>query len=190
MLMNRTGVILAAVISAALAVLIVWGTGKPKPPQDFSPSSPATAPGSSAETAAMPAPDASSVTLAGQKWNLRDQHGKVVLLDFWATWCPPCRESIPEIKKIYEQFKDNGNFLLVGVSLDYEKADLEPFLKRHDIGWLQLFDRDAEADMTRKFGVSGIPTTFLIDSHGNVKGANLPADELTREIERLLKTSR
>ncbi|HOB73233.1 MAG TPA: TlpA disulfide reductase family protein [Phycisphaerae bacterium] len=174
--MSKLGLIVVIMVAIVLIVLVVlqFTAAPPSPP-------------SPPPTNGMAAPDASSVMLDGRKWRLADQRGKVVLLDFWATWCPPCVASIPELKKIHDTFKDHPDFLLVGVSGDEEKSALESFIQKREIPWLQLFDMAGDYEMSRKFDVTLIPTTFLIDRQGNIAAKNLPTEQLIKEIERLLK---
>ena len=108
--------------------------------------------------------------LNGTPWSLDQQKGKVLLLDFWATWCPHCVEAIPEISQIYERYKKNNDFLLVGVSLDEERPVLEKFLSTHNINWLQLYEDDMgwENSFARKFNIPQIPSLWLLDRSGKV----------------------
>jgi peroxiredoxin len=180
--MQRLGLIVTIAVAIVLMVLIVW--------RSWEPAGRSLAP--SADGAAVPAPEAGSVTLGGDRWRLQDQRGKVVLLDFWATWCEPCLASLPRVKEIREKFKNNSDFVLVGVSQDRTKGELESFVRENNLDWLQIFDKAGDHEMARKFGVDGIPATFLIDRKGNirraVKGIDPAPEELVKEIEKLLKT--
>lgn len=175
--MQKLGLIIAIIVAIILIVLMVWRSGGREGPPV------APVPGM-----AIAAPDAGSVTLDGRKWRLKDERGKVVLLDFWATWCGPCVASIPEIKEIHSQFKGNPDFLLVGVSWDDDRASLESFVRKREMPWLQLFDLAADHEMMRKFGITQIPTLYLIDRDGNIAAKDPPYHQLATEIERLLKT--
>jgi peroxiredoxin len=175
---NKLGPAITVVIAIVLIVIIAWQTGKSGRPPETQPGGAATA-----------APAVGGKTLAGQRWNLQDQRGKVVLLDFWATWCPPCVGSIPGIKTIHEKFKGNSDFLLVGVSEDDEKSDLQSFIQKNGVAWLQVYDLDSKKEMARAFGVHEIPATFLIDRQGNFRKVELGPEELIAEIERLLKAT-
>jgi thiol-disulfide isomerase/thioredoxin len=175
---NRLGPIITVVIAVVLIALIIrYTTDKPGQPTATQPSAPIGA-----------APAVGGTTLTGQRWNLQDQRGKVVLLDFWATWCPPCVASIPTVKALHDQFKSNADFLLVGVSEDYTKEDLERFLQKRDITWLQIFDAANRKEIARAFGVYSIPTAILIDRQGNYRPVDLESNTVAAEIDKLLKS--
>src|SRR4030042_3820714 len=114
------------------------------------------------------APDFAPKTIDGQEITLSKLKGKVVLLDFWATWCGPCRESIPHLIQLYRTYQDKG-FVLIGLSMD-KKGDVETvrhFVRSMDIPYPIILTPD---DVTRNYGVTGIPTTILIDKEGKIQG--------------------
>ena len=119
--------------------------------------------------------------LDGNAWNWDAMEGKVVLIDFWATWCGPCVADVPHIKETYEKYRDAG-FEVVGVSLDH--LDKDAFLKECDelgIVWPQIYDgKGWESELARSFNIWGIPTPVLLDRdgrvaavHGDVRGEKL-----------------
>lgn len=114
------------------------------------------------------APDISLMTLDQKKVNLSDFKGKKVVLNFWATWCPPCQDEIPELEKFYE--KHNKDVVVLGVA-DYigEKKDLayiQKFVKANSMKYTILLDETG--DNFRKYGVISIPTTLFINPNGEV----------------------
>ena len=134
------------------------------------------------------APDFNLKTLDGQNLQLSAMKGKVVLLDFWATWCPPCREEIPHFKELYAQYRDKG-LMVVGVALDEGgEKDVQPFAQQNQINY-PLSATGAQELGQRYGGVRGIPTTFLIDKQGKIaqKYVGYQAKEVfEKEIQTLL----
>jgi thiol-disulfide isomerase/thioredoxin len=112
------------------------------------------------------APDFSLKTFDGQEITLSQLKGKVVLLDFWATWCGPCKESIPHLIQLYKTYRESG-FELVGINLD--KGDVEVvrrFIMSMDIPYPVV---TAPEEVVRSYRVTGIPATFLIDKEGKIR---------------------
>ena len=135
------------------------------------------------------APDVVTRTLDGTEWRLADQCGKVVVMDFWATWCGPCVSAMPEMKKLYEKYKSCEDFVMVGVSLDTEKEKLVKFCKENDIGWPQMFEADRMWDNSvgRAFEVRAIPSVWVIDKEGIVAGMDLrDGEKIGRAVEKSL----
>ena len=111
--------------------------------------------------------------------------GKVVLLDFWATWCGPCMAKLPEILKINEKYKGKG-FQLVGISLDEDKAALLKTTKAKGIDWPEYFDgKGWKNEVATRFGVQAIPAAWLVDKKGLVHAVGEDAD-LDAEIDKLV----
>jgi peroxiredoxin len=112
------------------------------------------------------APDFSLKTLEGQEITLASLKGKVVLIDFWATWCGPCRESIPHLVDLYKNYRAMG-FEVIGVSVDKGEAEMvRRFSKSMDIPYPILI---ASEEVTRSYAVTALPTTFLIDREGTIQ---------------------
>jgi thiol-disulfide isomerase/thioredoxin len=128
-------------------------------------------------------------TLQGQPFNLKTYQGKVVLVDFWATWCGPCRAELPHVKELYDAYHDRG-FEVVGISLDSDRAQLEEFLKTEKIAWVTLFDDKAESGwdnpIATKYGVNAIPTAILVNQQGKVVSLEARGPELTEKLQELL----
>ena len=113
-----------------------------------------------------PAPTFSLADLDGRQVSSTSFRGKVVILDFWATWCPPCKAEIPHLVSLQSKYRDRG-LAIVGLSLDAGGAgDVKPFADEHDVNYTMLIAND---DVSRAFGgVTMIPTTFVLDRNGVV----------------------
>ncbi len=114
--------------------------------------------------------DFDGTTVKGKSFKLKDFRGKVVLVDFWATWCPPCRAEIPHVAEMYQQYHDHG-FEIIGVSSDNNKVELNNFLKEHtEMPWQELFSAgNGWHPLTKKFGIFSIPRMLLVDRNGNLR---------------------
>lgn len=113
--------------------------------------------------------------------------GKYVLVDFWASWCPPCRKEMPHIVELYNKYKAQG-FEIVGVSLDDKNADWEKGIKDLNISWAQISDlKGWKSDLAAAYAVNSIPQTFLLDKDGKIIAKGLNAEELSITLEELLK---
>jgi len=128
-------------------------------------------------------------TADGAKFDLSQYKGKVVLVDFWATWCGPCVAALPELKKTYEKYHPKG-LEVVGVSLDSELKDLTDFVEKEKIAWVNLIGEEKDGGikfpLAEKYGIVGIPTQFLLGKDGKVVAQSLGARDFTKEIEKLL----
>ncbi len=131
-------------------------------------------------------PDFSAQDINGQTVKLSDLKGKVVLLDFWATWCPPCRVEVPNLLDIFRKFKDK-KFVLISVSLDRDLPAARKFIADKEMGWVHIVDREAGNAISEKYQVEYIPSTFIINRQGKVEASQLRGNELKSTIADLLK---
>ena len=114
------------------------------------------------------APDFSFTSSEGEHITLEDLRGKVVLLDFWGTWCPPCVESVPELRSLHKRYsKDGTPFVLIGISSDGDEDEWKAFTEKNKMIWPQY--RDENRRIQRAFGVRAFPTYILIDHEGIVR---------------------
>ena len=131
--------------------------------------------------------DFNTTDMAGKTISISDYKGKVLLLDFWATWCAPCRAEMPNVKEIYAAYNAKG-FDILGVSMDNNRQALDSYLEEQDMKWRQIFDgKGWQAEIGQLYAVSSIPATFLIDKQGKIRFKNLRGDELKKAVEGLLK---
>jgi thiol-disulfide isomerase/thioredoxin len=119
----------------------------------------------STATPAETAPDFFFITLDGKYVSLEDLKGKVVLLDFWATWCGPCRDSVPHLRNLSRKMKD-APFVIVGLSVDHDKDALLAFVEAERMNWPQYWDKRRE--LAQLYNVRGYPTYILIDHQGSI----------------------
>ena len=140
--------------------------------------------GSSSDLVGKPL-ELAGTTALGTEFDWTQYRGKVVLVDFWATWCAPCRREMPHVKALYEKFKDKG-FDVVAVSLDRDLDALAQYLKENNIAWTNLAGDGTQA-LAQKYGVRGIPTMMLIDQTGKIVDIRHNVAQLAPQIEPLLK---
>lgn len=137
-------------------------------------------PGQTAVELTLPDLNGKMISLSGLK-------GKVVLIDFWASWCGPCRHNNPKLVKLYNKYHDQG-LEIYGISLD-EDADSWKKAVRHDkLTWIQVIDdKGWEASSSTLYGVDMIPSSFLLDRQGVIRTVNADGPELESTVRELLK---
>jgi len=134
--------------------------------------------------------DVVGTLLDGSDLDWASYRGKVVLVDFWATWCGPCRAEVPNILKMYQAYHEKG-FEVLGISLDKSPEDAESYIKQMGIPWPTLFSKHPEErgwnhPMAVNYGINGIPRAILVDRDGKVVHMNARGKNLGRELRRLL----
>ena len=121
----------------------------------------------------------------GRAVNVQEMKGKVVLIDFWATWCGPCVAELPHVKAAYEKLHGKG-FEIVGLSFDQDKSALENFVKTKEMPWPQYFDGEGWGNkFGKEFGINSIPTMWLVDKKGVLRDVNA-RDGLEEKAEKML----
>ncbi len=135
------------------------------------------------------APDFTLVDTKGKKISLQNYRGKIVIIDFWATWCPPCRRGIPDLIQIQKEFKNK--VAVIGISLDTDtKKDVVPFMKNMGINYTVVY---ANSQVIQDYGnVEAIPTSFVISKDGKIVNQHIgltPKETYISEINKLLGNS-
>jgi peroxiredoxin len=130
------------------------------------------------------APDFEAKTVDGKRIKLSDLRGKVVLVNFWATWCPPCREEMPLFNEVYRKYKGKG-FEIIAVSTDKNEGLVKKFIKEFKIPFPVVLDEKGE--LIKIYRVQGLPTSFLIDREGRVVKVRLGEyKEIEKDLKKLL----
>jgi peroxiredoxin len=124
--------------------------------------------------------------LTGKALSVANYKGKVVLIDFWATWCMPCLAELPNVQKTYEKYHGQG-FEIIGVSLDEDQAKLIDFTKQKNMDWPQYYDGAAwDNKLASKYGIESIPATFLLDRQGRIIARDLRGKALDTAVAKAL----
>ncbi len=124
-------------------------------------------------------------TIRGKTLDLARLRGKTVLIQYWATWCEPCKADMVELKKLQARYAKKG-FIVLGVNLDNEPRDLVTFLKKNPLPWHQLYEPGGlESRFANEMGILTLPTMFLVDAKGRVVNRNIHVGELETELRKL-----
>jgi peroxiredoxin len=130
------------------------------------------------------APDFTLDSNDGKKIALSSLKGKYVLVDFWASWCQPCRQENPNTIKLYEKYSKKGLEVL-GVSTDQDNAKWLEAVSQDKLTWLQV--RDSLGEVANMYGIEQLPTTFLLDKEGTIIARDLRGEELAKKLDELMK---
>lgn len=137
----------------------------------------------------QPAPLFTTTTVDGKSWSLEEQRGKVVLIDFWASWCGPCVGSLPHLRDVHRQYSGRDDFVMVGVSLDEDRGDLLRCVEENGVGWEQLFEVGTgwKNSVAQLYEVEAIPHVLIIDREGVVRAFDPWESELDRKLKKLFE---
>lgn len=126
-----------------------------------------------------PAPDFTLTDLEGNTVTLSDFRGKVVFINFWASWCPPCRAEMPEIEAVYQEYKDKG-VVFISVNIQEDESIVREFVQKGGYSWTFVIDTTGE--VTKNYRVVTIPANFFLDKEGIIRAVKIGA-VTKREIE-------
>lgn len=130
-----------------------------------------------------PAPDFTLKTLEGKEIRLSSLKGKVVLINFWATWCPPCREEMPLFERVYKKYRDKG-FEILAISTDSSQEQVRKFIRDFKVSFPVLMD---DGNVSNLYMIQGLPTSFLLDREGKIVKVKLGKyTEVERDLKELL----
>ncbi len=133
------------------------------------------------------APSITQFDLEGSPYGLSDLRGQYVLIDFWASWCPPCREENPKLVALYEEFQGK-NFEILGISFDQEFENWQKAVQDDKLTWKHISDLQGwKSAPVKLYEVRGIPQNFLIDPSGKIVASNLRGEALDAKLAELLK---
>jgi thiol-disulfide isomerase/thioredoxin len=135
------------------------------------------------------APPFAITTTDGQRISMDELQGKVVLLDFWATWCGPCREALPHMQKVAKKFQGQP-LVILSVSLDKDDKAWRAFVAKNEMTWPQYRDGYFEGPIAKKFGVNAIPHTFTIDADGVLQEEHIGDASIEGKLNKLLVRAR
>ncbi|WP_293891052.1 TlpA disulfide reductase family protein [Flavobacterium sp.] len=135
----------------------------------------------------QPAPDFKAPTPEGKLGSLKESLGKATLIDFWASWCAPCRQENPNVVALYNDFHGKG-LNIISVSLDEDAAKWKDAIAKDKLIWTQVSNlKEMQDPIALQYGVTQIPTTFLLDASGKVVAVDLRGDNLKVKIKELLR---
>lgn len=136
-------------------------------------------------------PEISAPTIDGKEFKLSSLKRKVVLMDFWATWCAPCVQEQPELKKLYEKNKtqvDSKEFEILGISLDKSKENWQKVVEKNQINWPQIGDlKFWKSPIAKAYSINELPYNLIIDGEGKIIAKNLHGEELEAFLDSVFK---
>ncbi len=159
------GGVIIPVVVVALIVLLLTGCGgsRAEPPSSAAP----TPESATLTRVGQSAPPVAVTTLADRRFELDDQLGKVVLINFWATWCPPCRQEMPALQaQVWERFGAREDFELISIAREETAARIAPFVAEHGYGW--TFAPDPDRTVYQRFAEAFIPRNYVIGRDGAI----------------------
>lgn len=129
----------------------------------------------------------SATDVEGNSFELNDYKGKVVILDFWATWCPPCVKEIPVLKNIYKNFGDK-DFEIISIALERKPDDYaKNYVKGNKMNWVHIISKEKGREIAKIYKIRYIPTMFILNKEGKIVATGLRGDSLKKKIAEMVK---
>jgi len=178
LVMNRTMKVVTVMTLVSVLVLVLLSTACSAGSESFGGGS-TTAPVEGVGIGGI-APDFQLPNLDGQAVSLGNLRGEPVLINFWATWCPPCRSEMPYIQEIYEEWADKG-LVILAVNIGESSSTVEDFMQSQNLSFTVLLD--TKSDVAQKYNITGIPTTFFMDKDGIIQDRLVGAFQSKAQIE-------
>jgi len=182
------------ILSAFSLLVLLAACGGDEASSETEPSNatPGVRPGKIQEVDSRPVPTLAVETMDGETINLAEQDGRLLLINFWATWCAPCREEIPDLKALHSELEAEG-LTVIGVSLDRQGREaVAPFVEKHAINYPIVIDGDGTVEA--EFGpIPGLPTTVLVTPDGQVTKRVVgvfPAEKMKPTLREMIGTDR
>lgn len=134
------------------------------------------------------APELTARTLDETPFKLSELRGKVVLVDFWATWCAPCIAEIPNIRRLHEKYGADGKFVVVSISLNKSVAAVTKFRKKTSMPWTHIVtEGEFKSELAKAYGVKGVPAIFLIGPDGKLIAKNVSDSKLRKAVRKAME---
>lgn len=133
------------------------------------------------------APDFTQEDVDGKPFQFSSIKGKYVLIDFWASWCVPCRKENPNVVKAYQKYKEK-NFEIVGISLDTQRESWIKAIADDKLEWINVSDlKGWKNEVSMDYGIKAVPSNFLVDPEGKIIGVNLRGEDLEKKLAEILE---
>ncbi len=171
-----SGIALAAVLLLTAVALMMWGPGNSRVRRS-----------NGRPLVGQPAPDFTIALLDGSWLTLSALRGKVVVVNFWASWCPPCADELPDLQRVWSAYSERG-VTLVGVAFSDEEAAVRDFIERFSLTYPVGLDENGR--VAGRYGITGVPETFVVDANGNVAAVHIgpvTAEQLMQDVESALR---
>src|SRR5687768_10486180 len=137
-------------------------------------------------TTGFQAPAFTLLDTSNNQVSLKQFRGKIVVVDFWASWCAPCLRELPTLRDIQQRYGDSG-VVIIGVSEDFSRTSWRRYLSNISLEWIHVYDDAGAASVATRYGVEGIPSNFVLDRFGVIEATNIYGKDLVSQVEALVR---